>query len=144
MTPFVKLAALAAILATTAAVAQDMPMHGHDTPEPDLPAACQTEAAAPSLQGMEEMMQGLGDAQRTMMQAMMETHGAMMAGATASDPDVAFACAMIPHHRSAVGMAEALLEYGDDETMRALAQDIIAAQEAEIAVLTEWLAEQAP
>ena len=63
----------------------------------------------------------------------------MMAGATASDIDVAFMCAMIPHHQGAIAMAEAALKHGDDPFVRALAEQVIAAQNQEITDMLNWL-----
>ncbi|EHJ92598.1 hypothetical protein KUC_2555 [Vreelandella boliviensis LC1] len=62
-----------------------------------------------------------------------------MAMAFTGNPDVDFAQGMIPHHEGAIAMAEIVLEYGEDEEIRQLAEEIIAAQESEIAFLKAWL-----
>jgi uncharacterized protein (DUF305 family) len=77
------------------------------------------------------------------MRRMMVTMPAMHDGMMMEDADVAFACGMIAHHQGAIDMAEVLLAHGDDPQMRALAEEIIAAQGPEIDRMTTWLAENA-
>ncbi|MBW7910793.1 MAG: DUF305 domain-containing protein [Alphaproteobacteria bacterium] len=62
-----------------------------------------------------------------------------MAIAPTGDADIDFARGMIPHHQGAIDMAKIVLEKGKDAEIRKLAEDIIAAQEKEIAFLQGWL-----
>ena len=139
---FAAAAALLAMLGTAAA--QDTPMQGHDMAAMNLPEPCQI-AEAPAMHdmgNMQSMMEGMGDHQKALMQSMMATGGPMMNGMMAEDADVAFACAMIPHHQGAINMAKVELEHGDSEEMRQLAQKVIDTQAKEIETLTKWIEEQ--
>jgi len=53
--------------------------------------------------------------------------------------DVDFVKGMIPHHQGAIDMAKTVIAFGKDPAVKKLAEEIVKAQEAEIALLQEWL-----
>lgn len=65
-----------------------------------------------------------------------------MAVPAGGNPDAAFAQAMIAHHQGAIDMARVILGFGSDPEIRKLAQEVITAQQGEIAFLQQWMARQ--
>jgi uncharacterized protein (DUF305 family) len=104
------------------------------TPAPVL--AQTTHSAHGSMNATEAANMPASQAYRQAMDAM---HGAMSSLEYSGDADIDFARGMIPHHQAAIDMAKAVLEHGKDPEIRKLAQAVVAAQEAEIKQLKEWL-----
>lgn len=117
---------------------------GHGTATPadtsltaQLPEICFT--ADPMQAEPMAMGQEMDQAHSDLMAGMDENNQLMMQAGMAEDLDVAFVCAMIPHHQSAINMAKAELEHGDNAWAKEMAQKIIDAQESEIAEMVTWL-----
>jgi uncharacterized protein (DUF305 family) len=85
------------------------------------------------------MMGDKGPASMAFMEANDRMHKGMAIEYT-GNADVDFIRGMIPHHQGAVDMAKIVLEHGQDPEVRKLAEAVIAAQEAEIKWMQEWLA----
>lgn len=69
----------------------------------------------------------------------MKMHEAMETAYT-GDVDRDFVAGMIPHHQGAIDMARVVLAFGKDPEVKKLAEDIIKAQEQEIAWMKAWQA----
>ena len=70
----------------------------------------------------------------------MEKMNKDMNAAMTGDADRDFVVMMIPHHQGAIDMAKVQLEHGKDAELHKLSENIIKAQESEIAFMKDWLA----
>lgn len=98
-----------------------------------LPVMAQTDHSTHAMTGAQS------PASMALAQANAKMHADMNAPLT-GNPDVDFVAGMIPHHQGAVDMARIVLDYGTDPDVRKFAQGVIAAQEAEITWMKDWLA----
>lgn len=104
------------------------------------PAQTKDGAAAHAQHGQNQM----SPASQAYMDAMTAMDDAMTAMEMTGRPGADFALMMIPHHQSAIDMAKAYLASDEkDPELTKLSEEIIAAQESEIAFLKDWLARKA-
>jgi uncharacterized protein (DUF305 family) len=74
------------------------------------------------------------------MEAMQVMDQGMKSAQPTGDADKDFVTMMLPHHQGAVDMSKVELQYGKDPELRSLAENIIKAQNYEIAQMKAWLA----
>ncbi|MFN3319128.1 MAG: DUF305 domain-containing protein [Allorhizobium sp.] len=120
-------ASLATALSASAVLAQDNTMHqGHDMSSMDHST-------------MDHGAMGDSPSSKAFAEANAKMHKDMAVPLT-GNADVDFVQGMIPHHQGAIDMAKIVLEHGKDPEIRKLAEEVIAAQEGEIAIMKAWLA----
>ncbi|MCO5733169.1 DUF305 domain-containing protein [Rhizobium sp. SSA_523] len=111
-----------------------------------LPATAQDSSAPKAMPGGSHAMHGAqanttASPSTQAFEAANKKMHADMAIAYSGNPDVDFVRSMIPHHQGAIDMAKIELAHGKDPELRKLAQEVISAQEGEIAMMRAWLAE---
>lgn len=131
-----------ALVAVVATLTLAPPVLAQGELAPAMPEIC-TSGMAHDMGSMAMDLTGMDQAHQDLAKGMDETNAQMMQGVMVGDIDVAFICAMIPHHQAAINMANAELAHGDDPWAREMARKIIDAQTSEIAQMRDWLAKQA-
>jgi glutaredoxin len=81
---------------------------------------------------------GATPAAQAFMSGMEKMHRDMNTPMT-GDVDRDFVTMMIPHHQGAIDMAKVQLQYGADPAIRKLSEEVVSAQEREIAEMQAWL-----
>ncbi|MFN7000650.1 MAG: DUF305 domain-containing protein [Elioraea tepidiphila] len=93
----------------------------------------------PMMQGMQPRGPGAAAPSSQAFARAMDKMHRDMAIEYSGNADRDFVAGMIPHHQGAIDMGRIVLEHGKDEEVRKLAQEIIAAQEKEIAQMRAML-----
>ena len=102
-------------------------------------AAAVAIAGSMALADSHDKMQAMADAGMKPFMAPMDTMMTSMPMMSTGKPDADFLLMMIPHHQSAIEMAQVELQMGKDDATKAMAQQIIDAQVAEIATMRTML-----
>jgi uncharacterized protein (DUF305 family) len=88
---------------------------------------------------MKMMMPSADDTPSTKAFKMAMMHAMQTMPTFSGDADIDFMKHMRPHHQAAIEMAKVVLANGKDADVKKLAQEIITAQEKEIAMIDAWL-----
>ena len=97
-----------------------------------------TPLAAQTMQGQMKMADPETPADKAFVGAMRDMMVGMHENMPTGDTDNDFVRMMLPHHQAAVDMAKAELQYGNDPELKTLAQNIVNAQDKEIAMMKDW------
>ncbi len=90
-------------------------------------------------QQMQQHMDAMDNpADKAFLGAMRDMMVGMHQSMPTGDTDKDFVRMMMPHHKAAVDMAKAEIAYGKDPDLKALASDIVAAQDRELAMMKAW------
>jgi hypothetical protein len=91
-------------------------LYAHPTPVPSAPDSVESKFLGANNKAMAKMMNGMKIKE-------------------SGDVDRDFTNLMIPHHQGAIDMARAELQYGKNEQLRRIAQEIIVGQQQEIVAM---------
>ena len=103
-----------------------------DAPNVTMSVMMQMEDVGHMVPGMHELMESMGN-----MQMDPASDTAALCSVTESF-DLAFIDMMIPHHESAIRMAESALTFAQHLEIKEMAQEIIGAQQQEIGQMKDW------
>jgi uncharacterized protein (DUF305 family) len=129
-------ALVTAMLAIAAIATAAHAQHSGHQPQPSHGQHGAKAKSAPKIKGADT------PSSRAFEEANSKMH-AGMAITYSGNADRDFIAGMIAHHQGAVDMANIVIKYGKNPEVRKLAQEIVAAQEKEIAWMKEWQAKNA-
>ena len=136
---------VAAVAAGGVVLAQSMPHGGHGKQggmHESMHGKMKGGSGQKHGQGLDAANKGDQSASSLAFNAVNEKMHRDMAITFSGNPDADFARAMIPHHQGAIDMAKIVLAFGKDPEIRKLAEEVVRTQEAEVALMRDWLKKQ--